>query len=115
MTYGTPQSNPQSTCLPIGVALSHDELTLLSCDVHRNSQNVRLFDVQSGLLKHTISSTQQMKFHRPSAVMSNSRNQILIVERDYIYMTEPDGHLIQAIGHRSIKQLYGTEFQKFQR
>jgi hypothetical protein len=48
-----------------------------------------------------------MKFHRPSAVMSNVRNNILIVERDYIYVTEPDGRLIQTIGHRSIKQLYG--------
>jgi len=58
MTYGTPQSGPQATCLPIGVALSYDELTLLSCDVHRNSQNVRLFDIQTGQLKHTISSNQ---------------------------------------------------------
>lgn len=57
MIYGTPQSGPQSTCLPIGVGLSYDELTLLSCDVHRNSQNVRLFDIQTGQLKHTISST----------------------------------------------------------
>lgn len=56
MTYGTPQTGPQSTCLPIGVGLSYDELTLLSCDVHRNSQNVRLFDIQTGQLKHTISS-----------------------------------------------------------
>ncbi len=48
-----------------------------------------------------------MKFHRPSAVMSNARNSILIVERDYIFITEPDGRLIQTIGHRSIKQLYG--------
>ncbi len=61
MTYGTPQSGPQSTCLPIGVGLSYDELTLLSCDVHRNAQNVRLFDVQTGRLKHTISSTQVLK------------------------------------------------------
>jgi hypothetical protein len=60
MTYGTPQSGPQSTCLPIGVGLSYDELTLLSCDVHRNSQNVRLFDIQSGQLKHTISSNPVM-------------------------------------------------------
>jgi hypothetical protein len=58
MTYGTPQSGPQATCLPIGVALSYDELTLLSCDVHRNSQNVRLFDIQTGQLKYTISSNQ---------------------------------------------------------
>ncbi len=58
MTYGTPQSGPQSTCLPIGVGLSYDELTLLSCDVHRNSQNVRLFDIQTGQLKHTISGNQ---------------------------------------------------------
>ncbi|CAF1010996.1 unnamed protein product [Rotaria sordida] len=107
MTYGTPQSTPQATCLPIGVGLSYDELTLLSCDVHRNSQNVRLFDIETGRLKHTISGNQQMKFHRPSAVMSNARNNILIVERDYIYITEPDGRLIQTIGHRSIKQLYG--------
>jgi hypothetical protein len=49
-----------------------------------------------------------MKFHRPSAVMSDPRNNILIVERDYIYVTEPSGRLIQTIGHRSIKQLYGT-------
>jgi hypothetical protein len=61
MTYGTPQSGPQSTCLPIGVGLSYDELTLLSCDVHRNSQNVRLFDIQTGQLKHTISSNQVLK------------------------------------------------------
>ncbi|CAF4258129.1 unnamed protein product [Rotaria sp. Silwood2] len=107
MTYGTPQNVPQATCLPIGVGLSYDELTLLSCDVHRNSQNVRLFDIETGQLKHTIASNQQMKFHRPSAVMSNARNNILIVERDYIYITEPDGRLIQTIGHRSIKQLYG--------
>ncbi|CAF3697154.1 unnamed protein product [Rotaria sp. Silwood1] len=107
MTYGTPQNSPHATCLPIGVALSYDELTLLSCDVHRNSQNVRLFDIETGRLKHTIASNQQMKFHRPSAVMSNVRNNILIVERDYIFITEPDGRLIQTIGHRSIKQLYG--------
>ncbi|CAF3910249.1 unnamed protein product, partial [Adineta steineri] len=107
MNYGTPQSGPQATCLPIGVGLSYDELTLLSCDVHRNSQNVRLFDIQTGRLKHTITGNQQMKFHRPSAVMSNARNNILIVERDYIYITEPDGRLVQTIGHRSIKQLYG--------
>ena len=49
-----------------------------------------------------------MKFHRPSAVMSDARNNILIVERDYIYNTDPSGRLIQAIGHRSVKQLYGT-------
>lgn len=48
-----------------------------------------------------------MKFHRPGAVMSNARNNILIVERDSIYMTEPDGRHIQTIKHRSIKQLYG--------
>jgi hypothetical protein len=53
-----------------------------------------------------------MKFHRPSAVMSNARNNILIVERDYIYITEPDGRLIQTIGHRSIKQLYGLLIEK---
>ena len=39
--------------------------------------------------------------------MSNARNNILIVERDFIYMTEPDGRLIQTFGHRSVKQLYG--------
>jgi hypothetical protein len=61
MTYGTPQSGPQSTCLPIGVGLSYDELTLLSCDVHRNSQNIRLFDIQTGQLKHTIASNQVLK------------------------------------------------------
>jgi hypothetical protein len=61
MTYGTPQSGPQASCLPIGVGLSYDELTLLSCDVHRNAQHVRLFDVQTGRLKHTISSTQVLK------------------------------------------------------
>ena len=48
-----------------------------------------------------------MKFHRPGAIMSNARNEILIVERDSIYITEPDGRYIQTIGHRSIKQLYG--------
>jgi hypothetical protein len=48
-----------------------------------------------------------MKFHRPSAVMSNPRHNILIVEKDSIYVTEPDGRLIQTVGHRSIKQLYG--------
>ena len=48
-----------------------------------------------------------MKFHRPSAVMSNARNNVLIVERDFIYVAEPDGRLVQTIGHRSIKQLYG--------
>jgi hypothetical protein len=58
MTYGTPQNGPQASCLPIGVGLSYDELTLLSCDVHRNGQNVRLFDIQTGRLKHTISSNQ---------------------------------------------------------
>ncbi|CAF4267417.1 unnamed protein product [Rotaria socialis] len=107
MTYGKPQSGPQATCLPIGVGLSYDEQTLFSCDVHRSAQTVRLFDIQTGLLKHTISSNQQMKFHRPGAVMSNSRNNILIVERDSIYITEPDGRLIQTLSHRSIKQLYG--------
>jgi len=61
MTYGTPQSGPQASCLPIGVGLSYDELTLLSCDVHRNAQNVRLFDIQTGRLKHTISSNQVFK------------------------------------------------------
>ena len=50
---------------------------------------------------------QQMKFHRPSAVMSDIRNRIFIVERDYIHITEPDGRLIQKIGHPSIRQLYG--------
>ena len=44
MTYGTSQTSSHATCLPIGVSLSYDELTLLSCDVHRSSQNVRLFD-----------------------------------------------------------------------
>ncbi|UJR15288.1 hypothetical protein I4U23_002241 [Adineta vaga] len=107
MTYGTPQNGSQATCLPIGVGLSYDELTLLSCDVHRNSQSVRLFDIQTGQLKHTITSNQQMKLHRPSAVMSNIRDNILIVEREHIYITEPDGRLIQTIGHPSIKQLYG--------
>ena len=65
MTYGTPQSGPQATCLPIGVGLSYDELTLLSCDVHRSSQSVRLFDVRTGQLKHTISSNQVgfIRFH----------------------------------------------------
>jgi hypothetical protein len=48
-----------------------------------------------------------MKFHRPGAVMSNARNNILIVERDSIYITEPDGRYIQTITHRLIKQLYG--------
>lgn len=48
-----------------------------------------------------------MKFHRPGAVMSNARNNILIVERDSIYVTDSDGRLIQTLGHRSIKQLYG--------
>jgi hypothetical protein len=61
MTYGTPQNAPQATCLPIGIGLSYDELTLLSCDVHRNSQNVRLFDIQTGRLKHTISGNQVLK------------------------------------------------------
>lgn len=60
MTFGTPQNSHQSTCLPIGVGLSYDELTLLSCDVHRSAQNVRLFDIQSGRLKHTITSNQVM-------------------------------------------------------
>jgi hypothetical protein len=58
MTFGTPQSGAQTNCLPIGVGLSYDELTLLSCDVHRNAQHVRLFDIQTGRLKHTISSNQ---------------------------------------------------------
>ena len=48
-----------------------------------------------------------MKLHRPSAVMSNARDNILIVEREHIYVTEPDGRLIQTISHPSIKQLYG--------
>jgi hypothetical protein len=52
-----------------------------------------------------------MKFHRPGAVMSNARNNILIVERDSIYITEPDGRYIQTITHRSIKQLYGLFFR----
>lgn len=51
-----------------------------------------------------------MKFHRPSAVMSNARNNILIVERDYIYVTTPEGRLVQKIGHSSVKQLYGLSF-----
>lgn len=49
-----------------------------------------------------------MKFHRPSAVMSNARNSIFIVERDSIYVTEPDGRYIRTITQRSIKQLYGS-------
>ena len=57
-TYGTVQSGPKSNCLPIGIALMNDELTLLSCDVHRDAQNIRLFDIQSGRLKHTITSDQ---------------------------------------------------------
>ena len=61
MTYGTPQNASKSTYLPIGVALSYDELTLLSCDVHRNSQNVRLFDIETGELKHTITSNKVLK------------------------------------------------------
>ncbi len=52
-----------------------------------------------------------MKFHRPGAIMSNARNNILIVERESIYITEPDGRLIQTIGHRSIKQLYGRLYK----
>jgi hypothetical protein len=63
MTFGTPQSGPQASCLPIGVGLSYDELTLLSCDVHRTAQNVRLFDIQTGRLKHTISSNQVLKMN----------------------------------------------------
>ena len=51
-----------------------------------------------------------MKLHRPGAVMSNPRNNILIVEKDSIYITEPDGRLIQTLGHQSIKQLYGLDF-----
>ena len=58
MTFGTPQSGPKTNCMPIGVALSHDELTLLSCDVHRDAQHVRLFDIRTGRLKQTISSNQ---------------------------------------------------------
>ena len=61
MTYGTPQRGLQTTCLPIGVGLSYDELTLLSCDVHRTAQSVRLFDIHTGRLRHTISSTQVLK------------------------------------------------------
>jgi hypothetical protein len=51
-----------------------------------------------------------MKLHRPSAVMSNARNNILIVAKDSIYITEPDGRCIQTINHRVIKQLYGLFF-----
>lgn len=58
MNYGEPQFTPQTDCLPIGVALSYDESILLSCDVHRNSESVRLFDIQTGRLKHTINSHQ---------------------------------------------------------
>lgn len=58
MTFGTPQTGPKSSCMPIGVGLSYDELTLLSCDVHRDAQHVRLFDIQTGRLKQTISSNQ---------------------------------------------------------
>lgn len=61
MNYGTPQTGPQATCLPIGVGLSYDEMTLLSCDVHRSAQNVRLFDIPTGQLKHTISSNQVLQ------------------------------------------------------
>jgi hypothetical protein len=64
MTYGTPQSGPQSTCLPIGIGLTYDESTLLSCDVHRSSQYVRLFDIQTGQLKHTIASNQVLEKKR---------------------------------------------------
>ena len=48
-----------------------------------------------------------MKFHRPGAIMSNPRDNILIVERDSIYVTEADGRWVQTLTHRSIKQLYG--------
>ena len=58
MTFGTPQTGPKTNCMPIGVGLSYDELTLLSCDVHRDAQHVRLFDIQTGRLKQTISSNQ---------------------------------------------------------
>ncbi|CAF1531769.1 unnamed protein product, partial [Rotaria sordida] len=47
-----------------------------------------------------------MKFHHSGIVKTNARNNILIVERDAIYITESDGRYIQTIGHRSIKQLY---------
>ena len=70
MTYGTPQSGHQTNCLPIGVGLSYDELTLLSCDVHRTAQNVRLFDVQTGRLKHIISSNQ---------VESKTRSNLILI------------------------------------
>lgn len=61
MTFGKPQSGPKTNCMPIGVGLSYDELTLLSCDVHRDAQHVRLFDIQTGRLRNTISSNQVLK------------------------------------------------------
>ncbi|CAF1443240.1 unnamed protein product, partial [Didymodactylos carnosus] len=45
----------QNNCLPIGVSLTNDDSTLLSCDVHVNSNCVRLYNVQNGHLTHSIS------------------------------------------------------------
>lgn len=72
MTFGTPQNGPQASCLPIGVGLTYDELTLLSCDVHRNAQNVRLFDIQTGQLKHTIGSTPVQK--KTKKILNKNKN-----------------------------------------
>lgn len=66
MTYGDPQYGLQSNSLPIGVALSYDESTLLSCDVHQNAELVRLFDIQTGQLKHTITSHEVRREPRTS-------------------------------------------------
>ncbi|CAF4381883.1 unnamed protein product, partial [Rotaria sp. Silwood2] len=43
-------------------------------------------------------------------VMTNARNNILVVERDAIYITEADDRYMQTISHRSIKQLYDLVF-----
>ncbi|CAF0899440.1 unnamed protein product [Didymodactylos carnosus] len=100
----------QSSCLPIGVSLTNDDSTILSCDVHVNSNCVRLYDVQSGQLKHCISSTRDMKLSRPSAALMNLRDQIVIKERNHVYIVDSGSDtLLKTIYDRnSMKNLYGV-------
>ena len=49
-----------------------------------------------------------MKMRRPSAVMSTANENIVIVEKDSIHLTTPDGRWIQTISDPSIRQLYGV-------
>ncbi|CAF1453074.1 unnamed protein product [Didymodactylos carnosus] len=97
-------------CLPVGVSLTNDDSTLLSCDVHVSSNCVRLYNVQNGQLTHRISSTHETQLDHPSAAMMNLRDQIVIKEHNHIYVVDSDCEtLIKTIYDRSsMKNLYGV-------